>query len=100
VCSFYDAIKAHKIEEISLLFFVYNFEYYTVAVEHCAGSRCSAWCTGQSGGTPDSTVNYSGVALQKPEGEEFRGVRSWHTGQSGVPDQGTLGFLCSFLFKL
>jgi hypothetical protein len=26
---FYDAIKAHKIEEISLLFFVYNFEYYT-----------------------------------------------------------------------
>jgi hypothetical protein len=28
VCSFYDANKAHKIEELSLLFFVYNFEYY------------------------------------------------------------------------
>jgi hypothetical protein len=27
-------------------------------------SRCSA-------GTPDSPVNYSGAALQKPEGEEF-----------------------------
>jgi hypothetical protein len=23
----------------------------------------------------------------------------WHTGQSGAPDQGTLGFLCSFLFE-
>jgi hypothetical protein len=28
VCSFYDANEAHKIEDISLLFFVYNFEYY------------------------------------------------------------------------
>jgi hypothetical protein len=28
-CSFYDANKAHKIEDISLLFFAYNFEYYT-----------------------------------------------------------------------
>jgi hypothetical protein len=28
VCSFYDANEARKIEEISLLFFVYNFEYY------------------------------------------------------------------------
>jgi hypothetical protein len=28
VCSFYDANEAHKIEEISLLFFGYNFEYY------------------------------------------------------------------------
>jgi hypothetical protein len=24
-------------------------------------------------------MNYSGVALEKPEGEEFRGVRSWCT---------------------
>jgi hypothetical protein len=23
----------------------------------------------------------------------------WHTGQSGVLDQGTLGFLCFFLFE-
>jgi hypothetical protein len=28
VCSFYDANEAHKIEEISLLSFVYNFDYY------------------------------------------------------------------------
>jgi hypothetical protein len=28
VCSFYAANEAHKIEEISLLFFGYNFEYY------------------------------------------------------------------------
>jgi hypothetical protein len=34
VCSFYDANEAHKIEELSLLFFVYNFEHYKVcAVE-------------------------------------------------------------------
>jgi hypothetical protein len=31
-------------------------------------SRCFAWCIGQSGGTPDSPVNHSGVALEKPEG--------------------------------
>jgi hypothetical protein len=41
------------------------------AVDCCADSRCSAWRTGQSGGTPDGPVNYSGVRLEKPEGEEF-----------------------------
>jgi hypothetical protein len=71
----------------------------SVAVDRCAVSRCSAWCTGQSGGTPDSPVNYSGVALEKPEGEEFGVVRSWCTGQSGAPDQGILGFLCSFFLN-
>ena len=47
--------------------------------------------------TPDSLVNYSALALDFPEGEEFS-VKSpgapdtvrWHTGQSGAPDQGTL----------
>ena len=46
-------------------------------------------------GTPDSPVNYSGVALQKPEAEQFRvdlpgapDTVRWHTGQSGAPDQG------------
>jgi hypothetical protein len=50
-----------------------------------------------SGATPDSPVNYSGVAPKIPEGEQFRvGVPGapdsvrWHTGQSGAPDQGTL----------
>jgi hypothetical protein len=42
-------------------------------------SRCSA-------GTPDNPVNYSGVALQKPEGEEFSLYSPWGTGQSGALD--------------
>jgi hypothetical protein len=50
-----------------------------------------------SGGTPDSPVNYSEAPLRIPEGKEF-GLESpgapdtvrWHTGQSGVPDQGSL----------
>jgi hypothetical protein len=48
-------------------------------------------------GTPDSPVNYSGVAFQKPEGGKFGfdlpgapDTVSWHTGQSGAPDQGSL----------
>jgi hypothetical protein len=36
-----------------------------------AGSRCSAWHTGQSGATPESPVNYSGVAPRIPEGGKF-----------------------------
>jgi hypothetical protein len=58
----------------------------TVAVDHCAGSH-------YSGGTPDSPVNYGGERLKKPESGQFILVRSWCTGQSGAPDQGTLGFL-------
>jgi hypothetical protein len=38
----------------------------TVALD----SRCSA-------GTPDSPVNYSRAALQKPEGGKFEGGRAW-----------------------
>jgi hypothetical protein len=56
-------------------------------------------------GTPDSPVNYSGVALQKPEAEEFRvdlpgapDTVRWHTGQSDAPDQGTLQFLLLLFF--
>jgi hypothetical protein len=45
-------------------------------------SRCSA-------GTPDSPVNYSGVAPQIPEAEQFRVDPPWCTGQSGAPDQGS-----------
>jgi hypothetical protein len=65
-----------------------------------ANSRCSA-------GTPDSPVNYSGGAPEKPEGEEFELVHPgapdtvrWHTGLSGAPDQGTLRFpFCSLLLN-
>jgi hypothetical protein len=35
-------------------------------------SRCSA-------GTPDSLMNYSGAALQKPEGEKFSLYNPWGT---------------------
>jgi hypothetical protein len=55
--------------------------------------------TGQSGGPPDSPMNYSGAALHKPEGEEFELIAPgapdtvrWHTGQSGAPNQGSLRF--------
>jgi hypothetical protein len=68
------------------------------------GSRCSAWHTGQFVATPDSPVNYSGVAPRILEGGKF-GVDlpgapdtvRWHTGQSGAPDQGWLR-LSSALF--
>jgi hypothetical protein len=45
---------------------------FTFADDRWHSSRCSAWHIGQSGATPDSLVNYSGVALQKPEAEQFR----------------------------
>jgi hypothetical protein len=60
-------------------------------------SRCSAgtpdspvvhrtvrWCTGQSGGAPDSPVNYSGVAPRIPEAGMFRVVPPWCTGHYPV----------------
>jgi hypothetical protein len=66
---------------------------HTFADDRCAVSRCFAWRTKQSVGTPDSLVNYSGAAPQKPKGGKFEGVRPWapntirwHTGQSGAPD--------------
>jgi hypothetical protein len=56
-------------------------------------------------GTPDSPVNYSGVAPQIPEASELviihpgaRDIVWWHTGKSGASDQGSLRLLCSFLF--
>jgi hypothetical protein len=64
-----------------------------------AVSRCSAWHTGQSGTTPDSPVNYSGVAPQKPEAEQFR------VDLPGAPDspvrqtRAAFGWFCSFLFE-
>jgi hypothetical protein len=70
---------------------------YTFAVDRWRCSCCSAWHTGQSSATPDSPVNYSEVAPQIPEVEQFRvdlpGVPDtirWHTGQSGAPDQDNL----------
>jgi hypothetical protein len=69
------------------------------AVDHCAKESLLRWCTGQSGGAPDSPVNCSGERPQKPEGGEFGAVRSWCTGQSGAPDQGSLGSFAPLLLN-
>jgi hypothetical protein len=37
-------------------------------------------------------MNYSGARPEKHESGELGDVWSWCTGQSGAPDQGTLGF--------
>jgi hypothetical protein len=57
------------------------------------------------GATPDNPVNYSGATSRIPEGEQFGvGVPGapdtvrWHTGQSGVPDQGTLRLTLALYF--
>jgi hypothetical protein len=44
-------------------------------------------------------VNYSGAALQKPEGGKYEGVRPWSP-DSPVPQTRVLfGFFCSFLLN-
>jgi hypothetical protein len=64
-------------------------------------SRCSTGCTGQFGGTPDSPVNYSGAAFQKPEGGKFDVVRPWAPDTlSGAPNQSSLRFLLLLLLNL
>jgi hypothetical protein len=72
---------------------------FTLQPTVALASRCSA-------GTPDSPVNYSTAALQKPEGGKFEVVRPWapdavrwQTGQSGAPDQGSLRFLLLLSFE-
>jgi hypothetical protein len=50
-------------------------------------------------GAPDSPVNYSGVRLEKPEGEEFEVDPPWCTGQSGALDHGSLRFLLLLSFE-
>jgi hypothetical protein len=57
-------------------------------------------------GAPDSPVNYSGAASEKPEAEELESIDpgapdtvQWHTGQSGAPDQGSLRFLLLLSFE-
>jgi hypothetical protein len=51
-------------------------------------------------GAPDSLVNYSGVRLEKPEGEDFEVDPSWCTGHCPVRQTRVLfGFFCSFLLN-
>ena len=64
-----------------------------------AGSRCSAWHTGQFGATPDSLVNYSGVAPRIPEASELERI---HPGAPDSPMRQTraaFGCLLLFLFE-
>jgi hypothetical protein len=72
---------------------------FTIAFadDHWRNSRCSTWHTGQSGSTPDSPVNYSGVAPRKPEASKLELIHPgapdtvrWHTEQSGAPDHDSL----------
>jgi hypothetical protein len=62
-------------------------------------SRCSA-------GTPDSPVNYSGAVPQISKAGKFELILPgapdtvrWHTGQSGVPDQGCLRYTLLLCFE-
>jgi hypothetical protein len=51
-------------------------------------------------GAQDSPVNYSGVRLEKPEGEEFEVDPPWCTGHCPVRQTRVLfDFLCSFLLN-
>jgi hypothetical protein len=72
---------------------------HTFADDRRAVSHCSAWCTGQSGSTPDSLVNYSGAALQKPEGGKFEGVRPWAPDSPVRQTRVLFGYYCSFIFE-
>jgi hypothetical protein len=92
---------------------------------HCSAFACPLestvaleplhrWHTRQSGDPPDSPVNYSGGAVQKPKGEEFSLYGPWGTGHcpvvhrtlsGGTPDSPVrktrvlFGFFCSFLLN-
>jgi hypothetical protein len=72
---------------------------FTFADDRWRSSHCSAWHTGHSGATPDSPVNYSAVALQKLEAEQFRvdlpGAPD--TVRCARPGQPSVGFAPFFL---
>jgi hypothetical protein len=72
---------------------------HTLADDRCVVSRCSAWRTGQSGGTPDSPVDYSGAAPQKPECGKFEGVRPWAPDSPVRQTRVLFGFFCFFLLN-
>jgi hypothetical protein len=63
----------------------------------------TVWCyTEQSGATPDSPVNYSGVVSQIPEGDKF-GVElpgAPDTVRCAIPGQPSVGFAPLYLNPL
>jgi hypothetical protein len=76
---------------------------------HCsfADDHCSAWHTGQSGATPDSPVNYSGVASPNSRRWQVWSGTPWCTGHCLVAHRTVrcarpglfLGCLLLFLFE-
>jgi hypothetical protein len=69
----------------------------SVKVDRCAQIVVAPLVHRTVGGTPDSSVNYSGAAPRNPEAAELELIHPgapdtvrWHTGQSGALDQGTL----------
>jgi hypothetical protein len=58
-----------------------------VRVDRCVQIVVALLVTGQSGGTPDSPVNYSGTAPGKPEAEGFGVYGPWCTGHCPVAHQ-------------
>jgi hypothetical protein len=50
-------------------------------------------------GTPDNTVKYSGVALQKPEAEQFRVDLPSASDSPVHQTRASFGWFCSFLLE-
>jgi hypothetical protein len=71
----------------------------TVGVDRYARQPLLRWHTRQSGGTPDSPVNYSGAVLQKPEGGKFEVVRLWVLDSQVRLTRVLFGFFCFFLLN-
>jgi hypothetical protein len=97
-CSLSDAPSgacSDSVQTVRALYLTIHLLQTTVG----AVSRCFAWHTGQSGATPDSLMNYSGVAPRKPEASKF-GVDL-----PGAPDspvrqtRASFGCLLLFLFE-
>jgi hypothetical protein len=64
-------------------------------------SRCSAWHTGQFGGTPDSPVNYSGVAFPETRRWQVGVDPPWCTGHCPVRQtSAAFSFLLLLSFEL
>jgi hypothetical protein len=60
----------------------------TFAVDRCVQIVVARWLTGQSGGTPDSPVSYSGAWLREPESGWFEPCTGLvhQTLSGGTPD--------------
>jgi hypothetical protein len=55
--------------------------------------------TGQSGATPASPMNYSGVAPQNPEASKLELIHPGAPDNSVRQTRASFGFFCSFLFE-